>query len=132
MNLYKIVFSHHAPKDSEIGIKALLLAENDEQVYEWIKSEPEINSKSLYNGWGYSEKDNEEFEIYNDEYEVVGRENFKQKMMRLKGQINDEDYDFSDSYYGITLLGWELLKDDVKTDYNELIELGIVFILPNQ
>jgi len=32
MNLYKVTFSHHAPKDSEQGIKALILAENDEQV----------------------------------------------------------------------------------------------------
>lgn len=127
MNIYKIEFLHAAPKDTERGLKCLLLAENEEQVYEWIKSEPKIGELSLYNEWADSEEENEEFEIYNDNYDVIGKENFKQKMIRLKGQMNDDDYDYSDSYYGITLFGWNLLKENVNTDYLELIELGIVF-----
>jgi hypothetical protein len=126
MNIYKIEFLHASPKDREMGLKCLLLAENEEQVYEWIKSEPKIGERSLYNGWADSEEDNEEFEVYNDNYDVIGKENFKQKMIRLKGQINDDDYDYSDAYYGITLFGWSLLKENVNTDYSELIELGIV------
>ena len=55
-------------------------------------------------------------------------ENFKERMLRLKGEIEDDSVDFSDSYYGITLLGWELLKENVTTDYSELIELGVVFV----
>lgn len=127
MNIYKIEFLHVAPKDTERGLKCLLLAENEEQVYEWIKSEPKIEEQSLYNGWADSEEENEEFEVYNDNYDVIGKENFKQKMIRLKGQMNDDDYDYSDAYYGITLFGWSLLKENVNTDYSELIELGIVF-----
>ena len=115
MNIYKIEFLHAAPKDTESGLKCLLLAENEEQVYEWIKSEPKIDEGG------------EEFEVYNDNYDVIGKENFKQKMIRLKGQMNDDDYDYSDAYYGITLFGWSLLKENVNTDYSELIELGIVF-----
>ena len=57
MNLYKVTFSHHAPKDGEQGIKALILAENDEQVYNWIASEPKINDGSMFNSW----KDREEY-----------------------------------------------------------------------
>ncbi len=127
MNIYKIEFLHASLKDREMGLKCLLLAENEEQVYEWIKSEPKIDELSLYNGWADSEEENEEFEVYNDNYDVVGKENFKQKMIRLKGQMNDDDYDYSDAYYGITLFGWSLLKENVNTDYSELIELGIVF-----
>ena len=127
MNIYKIEFLHASPKDREMGLKCLLLAENEEQVYEWIKSEPKIGERSLYNGWADSEEENEEFEVYNDNYDVIGKENFKLKMIRLKGQINDDDYDYSDAYYGITLFGWSLLKENVNTDYSELIELGIVF-----
>jgi len=127
MNIYKIEFLHASPKDREMGLKCLLLAENEEQVYEWIKSEPEIGERSLYNGWADSEEENEEFEVYNDNYDVIGKENFKQKMIRLKGQMNDDDYDYSDAYYGITLFGWSLLKENVNTDYSELIELGIVY-----
>lgn len=139
MNLYKITFSHHAPKDSEQGIKCLLLAENDEQVYEWIASEPKPNDRSMFNGWkdneGYTY--NKEAEIFEDKdgdevdsswYDEEGNaENFKARMLRLKGEINDDDYYFTDAYYGITLFGWELLKEDVKTDYSELKELGIVY-----
>jgi len=127
MNIYKIEFLHASPKDREEGIKCLLLAENEEQVYEWIKSEPKIGERSLYNGWADSEEENEEFEVYNDDYDIIGKENFKQKMIRLKGQMNDDDYDYSDAYYGITLFGWSLLKENVNTDYSELIELGIVY-----
>lgn len=136
MNLYKIEFSHHAPKDSERGIKCLLLAENDEQVYEWIKSEP----KEFYNSWkdneGYSyDKEKEEFIDEDGETESGAGwwddngdpENFKDRMLRLKGEINDDDYDFSGAYYGITLYGWELLKGNINTDYSELIELGIIY-----
>ncbi len=85
MNLYKVTFSHHAPKDGD---------EVDE-------------------GW------------WDEEGEP---ENFKERMLRLKGEIEDDSIDFSDSYYGITLLGWELLKENVTTDYSELIELGVVFV----
>ena len=51
MNLYKVTFSHCAPKDSKQGIKALILAENDEQVYNWIASEPKTNEGSMFNSW---------------------------------------------------------------------------------
>lgn len=127
MNLYSIDFLHASPKDTEYGMKCLLLAENDEQVYEWIKSEPELTDGALYNNWECNE--DEEFDIYNDNYEIVGKETFKEKMIRLGGEINDEDYDFSDAYYGITLFGWSLLKENVTTDYSELIELGVMHIV---
>lgn len=127
MNIYTIEFSHTAPKDHEQGIKCLLLAENDDRVYEWLKSEPKIGERTLHNGWADSEEEKEEFEIYDDNYNVIGTETFKQKMIRLKGEMNDEGYDYSDAYYGITLFGWSLLKENVKTDYSELIQLGIVY-----
>jgi hypothetical protein len=142
MNIYKVIFSHHAPKDSEQGIKVLILAENDEQVYNWIVSEPETSEGKLYNSW----KDNEQFtwneekESFVDKYSNVVNEgwwdedckpeNFKDRMLRLKGEMDDDSVDFSDSYYGITLLAWELLKENVNSiNYTELIELGIVINL---
>jgi len=131
MNLYKIEFLHASPKDSEIGMKCLLLAENDEQVYEWLKSEPKIGERHLFNNWNDNETENEEFNIYDDNYEIIEKENFKQKIIRLKGQMNDDDYDYSDAYYGITLFGWSILKENVTTDYSELIELEIVYRVLN-
>lgn len=139
MNLYKIKFSHHAPKDSIFGIKALLLAETDIQVYKWIASEPETNEGRIFNEWKQREdyswdeergtfidKDGDEVdEGWWDEDDEP--ENFKWRMIRLKGEIDDDIVDFSGVYYGVTLFGWELLKENVTTDYSELIDLGIVF-----
>ena len=122
MNLYKVKFSHHSPKDSEEGIKALILAENEEQVYDWIASEPTTNEGSMYNSWNTMDSDDEGWFDDDDNPEL-----FKDRMLRLKGNIEDDSVDFSDAYYGITLFGWELLKKDVLTDYSELIDLGIVF-----
>ncbi len=114
--------------------------ENDEQVYNWIASEPRTNEGSMFNSW----KDREEYSWNKEKETFVDKdgdevdegwwdeegehENFKERMLRLNGEIEDDSVDFSDSYYGITLLGWELLKENVTTDYSELIELGVVFV----
>lgn len=124
MNLYSIDFLHASPKDTEYGIKCLLLAKSSEQVYEWIKSEPEVSGSKLFNIWEDSE--DEEFEIYDGHFDVIGKETFKQKIIRMEGEMGDEEYDYSNAYYGITLFGWSLLKENVTTDYSELIELGVV------
>lgn len=36
MNLYEISFKHYAPKGSREGTVCYLLAESDEEVYEWF------------------------------------------------------------------------------------------------
>lgn len=120
MNLYKITFSHSSPKDREEGIKGYLLAENDEQVYNYV------DKTFNYESWEGNEKDGEPIELYDENYNVIGTETFKEKMLRINGEQNDEDYDYCDSYYGITLYGWELLKENVEGDYSEMIELGII------
>lgn len=127
MNLYNIVFGHYGPKDSEFGSKCFLLAENDEQVYEWIAAEPKLDTEniSFINSWKSYE--DVTTDLYNDDYEKIGEETFKEKTIRLKGEMNDDDYDFSDAYYGITLYGWELLKENVVTDYSELEQAGVLY-----
>ncbi len=45
------------------------------------------------------------------------------------GEIEDEDYDYSDAYYGITLWGWEIVKENIMFDMNEFVDLGIVVIV---
>jgi hypothetical protein len=119
MNLYKILFTHTAPKDRKEGIITYLLAENEEQVYSFI--DKEYN----YECWKDQEEENETYDVYNDDYDVVGIETFKEKILRLKGEMNDDDYDYSDAYYGITLYGWELVKENLASDYSELIALNV-------
>tara|TARA_R110001592_G_scaffold17164_1_gene72770 strand:+ start:117 stop:518 length:402 start_codon:yes stop_codon:yes gene_type:complete len=122
MNLYRITFSHTAPKDSKEGIKGYLLAENDEQVYNYV--DKTFNDEC----WKDNEEDEdrEPIELYDDDYNVIGTETFKEKMLRIKGEQNDEDYDYCDAYYGITLYGWELVKENADGDYTEMVELGII------
>lgn len=129
MNLYSIDFSHTGPKDQMDGITCLLLAETDEQVYEWIASEPKIKERSMFNSWKEREEEEEEetSEDHDDDYTEVEYETFKEKIIRMKGEMNDEDFDYTDAYYGVTLYGWELLKENVTTDYTELIELGVMY-----
>jgi len=130
MNLYKIIIKHFSVKDSEESIACLLLAEDDEQVYEWIKSEPKnIGELSMYNSWKDDELEEEGIlrDIYNDDYEKIGTETYKEWMIRIKGELNDDDFENADAYYGNTIYGWSLLKQDCNTDYKELIELGIMF-----
>jgi len=126
MNLYQIQFSHHSPKDAEFGIKCLLLAQDDNEVYEWMASNPTAFGERIHTGWKNKEDDNKIFFIYNDQYENVGEESFKQKIIRLTGEIDDPSFDFSDAYYSITLYGWDLLVENVSTDYSELETLGFI------
>jgi hypothetical protein len=125
MNLYRINMGHAAPKDWALSMLGYVLAENEEQVYEYLKSEPDIHGHKPFNSWKDKEEENEEFEIYNSSYEVIGKETFKEKIIRIGGEINEDDYDFSDSYYGISLYGWELVKENV-SGLESAIELGII------
>ena len=99
MNLYKIIFEHSGPKSQETGIKEYVLAENSTRIYEYI------DDKYCYGCWS----------DYPGLFEICG-------------DINDEDYDFSDAYYGITLYGWELVKENIE-DCSSMIELGVVKII---
>ena len=137
MNLYDVEFTHYAPRGSDYGSKALLLAENDEQVYEWIASDFAQSECGMYNDWKSKElavwdEENEVFVDENGEYkdwydDDGNPENFKTRMLRLRGEFNDS-VDVTDAFYGVTLLGWKLLKENVETDYSELIELGIAYV----
>jgi len=120
MNLYKITFIHYSQKDSKEGIETYLLAENDKEVYNYIEKE------YYYGCWVDEEKENKMCSIYGDEYHIMGKETYKEKIIRIKGEINDEDYDICDLYYGLTLRGWELVKENINIDFTKFIELGIV------
>lgn len=121
MMLYKILFRHTAPKDTKIGIETYLLAENERDVYGYI--DKEYN----YGCWKDREDDGTEFPLYDDKSNKNRMETFREKMMRLRGEMYDDEFDYSDAYYGITLYGWELMKEDIVVeDFREMIDLGII------
>lgn len=124
MNLYSIGFSHHAPKSSKEGVICLVLADNDEQVYEFIKSADKINGTWVYHSWESDERFCEEDEKWWDD-----EMSFKEYAIKNRGTVNDDNYDYSDAYYGITLYGWTLIKENVTGDYSELIETGFLIDL---
>lgn len=125
MNLYEVALQHSAPKDSVFATSHYFIGDNDEDVFDHIASEPETKQGKMFNSWNNRE-DGETFTIYDDKYNEIGEETFKDKIIRLKGEYNDDDYDYSDAYYGITLYGWELLKENVTdADFELLKSLGI-------
>ena len=120
INLYKIVFSHSAPRDTEYGIKGFVLARNEGEVYDYI--DIEFNNRI----WRDNEQDQALFPIDNSDC----HETFRGKIIRLRGTINDEYRDFSDAYYGISFYGWELIAEDViPEDFSKSIELEIIKLL---
>jgi len=127
MNLYEIRFKHYAPKDSEEGMYTYLIANSDEEVYEWLKSKPELkNGKTIFTGYGDDEKEGKELEIFDENYNVIGTESFKEKMIRLKGDMNDDDVELTDLYYGRTLFGWRLIKEGIsEPEINFVENIGI-------
>lgn len=111
MNLYEISFKHYAPKGSREGTVCYLLAESDEEVYEWFKSG--IESFTEYN----------HYTMYS-EYESDGTEHdgtpFKESIISTKGCMNNEFEEVYDLYYGATQYSWELVSkyldlDDIDT-----------------
>lgn len=113
MNLYVLKFRHYSSKDSMEGILTYLVAESNEQIYEWLKAEPEVDNDYIFNSYKYKEEDEEIFDIYDDDYNVISTETFKERMIRLHGEMYDEDADVSDAYYGVTHYGWELIVEGV-------------------
>ena len=103
MNIYKINVEHAAPKNSWTNIECFLLAEDEESVYQWL-DEKESGC--------WSDRGNEDglIDIYDEDYNVIGQESYKEKMLRIKGEINDDDRSFDDAYYGLTFYGWELVE----------------------
>ena len=128
MNLYKIIVKHCAPKDCHDSIACLLLAKDDEAVYEWLKKgNSELDDDSIFVSYEYREE--ETFTLYDKDYNKIGIETFKNRMIRLKGLINDEEEEYEDLYYGLTLYGWKLLQEDVSImKYEDLVDFKIVFL----
>jgi len=121
MNLYRIDVEHLSQKDSHQAIETFVLAENDETVYQWLDKE------KTYGCWSDRDEEDGPCDIYNDDYEVVGQESYKEKMIRLKGELNDEDRNCDDLYYGKTFYGWEQMPNDMlETRAAALKGLGIL------
>jgi hypothetical protein len=108
MNLYEIMMEHYAPKDSERGIYTYLAADSDEEVYEWLKSEEELkDGRQIFLSWKDEEKDDD---------------SFKDRIIGLNGDLNDDEVELTDLYYGETLIGWKLIKENITNEEIEVLK----------
>jgi|GEM_PF-1734588 len=145
MNLYKITAQHFAPKGSMKAIICFLMANNDEQVFDWLGSQPSIDGQMIglcYEDYALEpdlENDPEEteglqkpviFPLYGADYTETGTETFKERIIRCKGEMFDpenEDYiSFDGAYYGLDLYGWVLAEENLENPI-ALEKLGILY-----
>ena len=124
MRLYRITFEHFAPRDSEDGIKSLVIAKDDEAVFEHVST--------CYAGWGddiYVNSDPTKFKEPQDEWEEVG-EVLRNRLIEERGDYWD-DSGFEDVYYGVTRFGWSEGEEISDWDAQSLVRLGIATMLGN-
>ena len=117
MKLYKIKVLHGAPKDSHESIETYIVAEDDEEVYNWLK-------KKAY--WDYYE-DNPEDEngLRCREESPYDEMSFKEYVMLYKGDLKDDE-GWEDAYYGVTKWGWEEVGEISESEKRFLTKCGII------
>ena len=119
MNLYKILLRHCSQKDKVKVIKSYVFANNEYELM--VRLDQEYN----YGLWKDSQEDGDEFKVYNDDYDVIGTETRFEKMLRLRGDFNDPNADYSDGYYGITHYGWSEVQEISNEQAQILLDLNI-------
>lgn len=124
MKLYELLFRHYSPKDSKEGTMCYLVANSDEEVYEYIKSEPTLpDGTKLYVSWSYLDNPD------NDEYDAL----HKERLIKCGGEIFDDEEEVSDAYYGVTHYGWKCVNENISLDkINILQEIGATVININE
>lgn len=108
--IYKIIVLHGAPKDSHTSIEEYIIAETDEEVFNYI-----TNKYKNYD-WEEEPFENEEFETY---------AKMKKDILINKGDLEHES-GWEDAYYGVTKYGWEEIGKITDKEINTLKKLKIL------
>ena len=109
MRLYKIGITHYAPKDSKYAIKEYVVANNDEEVFNYLAS-----------GYAY----------WNDILEYAEDEYAQEKYDEIKNSHSD-NREVSDLYYGATQYDWIEVDSD-KELIDKMIEFKLAKIISNK
>ena len=132
-HIYSLNFRHFTPKDSETGHICFVIANNDEQILDWLNTDP--SNLGINGNWVLGWKDNleEEIELVVDLYQDEKNEyisKFWKSKLDNRGDIDNDDVRIGNPYYGATLYGWKLLKKNVNpNDYKNLEELNCLYNL---
>lgn len=138
MKLHKILIRHYSQKDSKEGIVTYVVADNEQEIFDRLDAK---NGPYTYGGWRERSEDTDDenddsetvrndaghelLEIYDDDYKVIGRETYLERMLRLRGEFNDDDAEVEDAYYGVTHYGWDEGVEIGNEDACVLLRLGI-------
>jgi len=105
-----------------------LLAKDDEAVYEFLKK-GYAGVEEAYIATNYKYNEDKVSTLYDENFCEIGTETFKERMIRLRGSINNEEAADNDLYYDNAFYKWKLLKENVNNeDYKDLIDLKVVVI----
>lgn len=119
MKLYTVRIRHCGPKDCKESIIGYFVAENDSAIMNYI-------DKELLGGiWKDRNDEDGLCEILDENYNVIGTETYSEKMIRIRGEFNNSDADYSEAYYGITHYGWDEGKHISDEEVNVLVNLGV-------
>lgn len=115
MKLYQIIVLHGAPNDSHTSTETYLVAENEEQVFDWLAAK-------TYGAWTEEPEEGEEPKM---RYSEASKSEitFRQWIMEHRGDLEDDE-GWEDAYYGITKWGWQPIEatpDEIAV----LLKLGI-------
>lgn len=120
MKMHRILMRHCSPKDCVEVTKLFVIAESEAAILARLDSD----NGYTYGAWKDRDEDGE-LEIHDDDYNVIGTESYSEKMLRIRGEFNDEDASYRDAYYGVTHYGWdegiEINEDDART----IVRLGV-------
>ena len=102
MNLYQVMVNHYAPKGSQKGIAFFIVANSNEEVFDYLLQHGRIECKhgSYWNCW------------QDEEIEDL----FKEEMLEHCDEECTTRANYDDLYYGRSYLSWELIKEDAKPD----------------
>lgn len=123
MKLHKILLRHCSQKDSVEVTKLYVLADSESDILARLDTP---GGDYTYGAWQErSDEADEPCEIYDDDFKLIGTETYIEKMLRLRGEFNDGNADYSDGYYGIKHWGWDEGVDISQADATTLLRMGI-------
>lgn len=119
MKIHTIKIRHCGPKDCKESIVCHVLATDESKIMEHI-------DKELLSGiWNDRHEQDGLFEYRDEDYNVLGSEHYKERMLRYRGEFNDPNADYSDAYYGITHYGWDEGRDITEAEANIVLKLDL-------
>lgn len=134
--LYKILQRHAGPKSSVEFVQLFVLADSEQAILARLDRG---GGDFTYGAWQernvFDEDVHDEDErgpdgarllpLYDADYNEIGTETYLEKMLRLRGEIDDEDANFDNAYYGIRHYGWSEAIEVTDEQFQFLLTLGI-------